>query len=90
MSREYSMSLDGDRVRFTPDGRVVVTDAIELLCAGQPAARTWRRLKRRHPKLLSHCSDYRFPKAGRLQVVNREGFEQIETHLMDLLLETAA
>jgi hypothetical protein len=84
------MRLDGDRIRFTPDGRVVVTDVIEMLGAGQPAEQTWQRLKRRHPELLSHCSDYRFPEAGRLQVANREGFERIEMLLMDLLLENAA
>jgi hypothetical protein len=39
------MKLDGDRVRFTPDGKVAVVDAIRALSAVERAERIWDSLK---------------------------------------------
>ena len=90
MPGEYRMKLDGNRIRFTPDGRVAVTDAIELLCISDSPEDIWRQLTKRHPELLSYCTDYRFPETAGLKVINKNGLEKMETLLVELMLETAA
>ena len=39
--KHYSMKLDGDCVRFTPDGRIAVVDAIKALSARKGAEQIW-------------------------------------------------
>ena len=36
-----TIQLDGDRMRFTPDGKVAVVDAIRVLNAGNSPQQVW-------------------------------------------------
>jgi hypothetical protein len=75
------------RVRFTPDGRVVVVDAIDALSDTACAACIWEDLQRRHPKLHELCSTYRFAGDEALCVVTADAWDVIEQVLLDYTLE---
>jgi hypothetical protein len=83
----YTMQLDGDRVRFTPDGRIAVVDAIKALSAKNSAERIWRSLKEERPEFEALCQDYHFQQDKIVSVVDGEGWEKIEDALLDYILE---
>jgi hypothetical protein len=53
--KHLKMKLNGDRIRFTPDGKVAVVDAIKALSAKAGAEGIWRSLKEECPKFKDLC-----------------------------------
>jgi hypothetical protein len=79
------MELDGDCIRFTPDGRVAVVDAIRALSEQDGADRIWESLKQACPEFRNICQGYHF-KAGQMDsVVDGHGWEKIEAALLDYM-----
>jgi hypothetical protein len=87
MSHEIEFRIGERRVRFTPDGRVVVVDAIDALSEADCPTCVWEDLKRRHPTLAELCSSYRFGADEALCVVDSEAWNIIEQVLLDYTLE---
>lgn len=85
--KHYSMKLDGDRVRFTPDGKIAVVDAIRALSAGKNANRIWESLKTERPEFKDLCQGYKFKEDMTDSVVDGEGWKKIEDALLDYILD---
>ena len=79
--------LDEDPVRFTPDGKVSVIDAIGALSNSHQAYAIWKDLKSENPDVLDKCEEYAFEEGARLPVAGTEGWERILQLLPSYLLE---
>ncbi len=55
MEAFYNLEIDNDRVRFTPDGRILITDAIHALGAGTDAKHLWEKIIAENPEILDDC-----------------------------------
>ena len=85
--KHYSMKLEGDRVRFTPDGKIAVVDAIKALSARKGAKHIWESLKAERPEFKNLCQGYNFKGDQTDSVVDGEGWEKIENALLDYILD---
>jgi len=83
MKKFITLALGDDTVRFTPDGRIAVIDAIAALSQSASAVGTWRELKRLHPKLEKWCDLYNFISEKNVPVADSCCWG----HIQDLLLE---
>lgn len=88
MEPDLVVHFDSDPVRFTPDGRVSVLDAIEALVQSECPASLWDDVKKKHPEIMRHCGSYAFQKGNFLPVVDNEGWDKLSTVLMDYLGES--
>jgi len=77
MDRALILSLDKDRIRFTPDGKVSVIDAIHAVCSANNSQAIWENLKKEHPEILVHCKSHSFSSEEPVPVVDSEGWEKI-------------
>jgi len=85
--KHYMMKLDGDRVRFTPDGKVAVVDAIKALSAVEGAERIWQSLKKERPEFKDLCERYNFQEDKIDSVVDGESWGKIEDALLDYIVD---
>jgi len=87
MPRQLTLKLDNDHIRFTPDGKVAVVDAIKALSdLGDPET-IWELLKAGSPEIKGVYQDYDFAESKSEAVVDGEGWEKIETALLDYILD---
>jgi hypothetical protein len=77
--------FDGEPVRFTPDGKLSVIDAIEALIHSECPGYLWDDVKRKHPEIVTHCGTYSFQKGKSLPVIDNEGWNVLSTVLMGYL-----
>jgi hypothetical protein len=75
MERMLTVNMEDGAVRFTPDGRMSVLDAIRALTLSERPEKIWKDLKKEHPELLDHCEDHHDLHEGLLTVVDGEGWE---------------
>ena len=87
MPMEFILSLEENRVRFTPNGEIAVIDAIKMLAEFDTAEEIWKTLKDKNPEILSHCKQFHFSKSESVTVVDSRGWEQIESLLFDHILD---
>ena len=87
MEEALVIALDNETVRFTPDGRVSVIDAIRAVSNSNRPWEIWERLKTQQPEILIHCEDYSFLTGVSAPVVDSEGLEKILVLLQDYLLD---
>jgi hypothetical protein len=85
--KHYMMKLDGDRVRFTPDGKVAVVDAIKALIAVEGAERIWQSLEKERPEFKDLCERYNFQEDKIDSVVDGESWGKIEDALLDYIAD---
>jgi hypothetical protein len=77
MEKPLMLHLDDKPLRFTPDGKVSVVDAIGATTLSNRAHAIWEGLKEKHPEILPYCEDYSFQENDLISVVNSEGWEII-------------
>ena len=77
MEQGLVVELGTEQVRFTPDGRVSVLDAIQVVTGSKCPALLWEKLSSEHPQVLKHCEDYWFPGEDSIPVVDTKGWEMI-------------
>jgi hypothetical protein len=77
--------FDGEPVRFTPDGRVSVLDAIGVLVQSECPDHLWDDVKRKHPEITRYCASYAFQSGEPLPVIDNQGWNALWTVLMDYL-----
>jgi hypothetical protein len=77
MEGPLTLLLDDKPVRFTPDGKVSVIDAIGATMDSDRARAVWETLKSDHPEVLLYCEDYPFQGNLPLPVVDSAGWEMI-------------
>lgn len=82
-----NLSLDQHAIRFTPDGKIAVIDAITALSDSSNARHIWRDLSATHPEILAFCDSYNFRKSESTPVANGEGWEIIQSLLFEYLVE---
>lgn len=88
MSKPWlTVDLNDGPVRFTPDGRIAVLDAIRALTLSEQPGLIWEDLQKRHPEILNHCADYRFQGEESLPIIDREGWEAMWFMLFDYVGE---
>jgi len=87
MKTHISLRVADFVVKFTPDGKVSVLDAIEALMASEEAPRIWKSLIREQPEFANLCEYYNFQKSRPECVVDSEGWEQIEDALLNYMLD---
>ena len=85
--KQFTMQLDGDSIRFTPDGKVAVVDAIKALSARNCGESIWESLKAERPEFKGLCEGYHFQADKIDSVVDGEGWEKIEDALLDYILD---
>ena len=83
-----TLNLDNNPIRFTPDGKVSVIDAIQAVSNSNRARPIWESLKREHPDILLHCEDYSFQREAPTPVVTSDGWERVFILLPEYLLES--
>ena len=85
MKQNFVVHLDDDPVRFTPDGKVSVLDAIKALTQMDCPRHLWEELKENHPEVLDYCGSYSFQKGQSLPVVDNVGWDRLWPVLMSYL-----
>ena len=85
MERAVIVDLDDIPLRFTPDGKVSVVDAIRAVSASDCPTALWEKLKVVHPEILMHCEDYSFQGEGPITVIDSKGWEKVWLLLPDYL-----
>ncbi len=88
MSDSITVVVDQEPIKFTPDGKVDVLDALTALCAGQDSAALWDRLLTQHPEFSRLCESYPFARQRPAIVTDAKGWEVIQAALFDYFLET--
>jgi hypothetical protein len=85
MENDVIVDLDNVAVRFTPDGKISVIDAIRAVGGFEHAWAVWEKVKTEHPEVLEHCEHYSFHRQGPVPVVNSEGWDTISSVLFGYL-----
>jgi hypothetical protein len=87
MTNAYLVNLDGTDVRFTPEGKVSVLDAIQALTAQDRPERVWHDLVQANPGITAICETYRFSDTDASVVVDGYGWAIIEELLLIYMIE---
>jgi hypothetical protein len=85
LEQSLVVHFDGDPVRFTPDGKVSVLDAIGALVHSECPGYLWDDVKKKHPEIMRYCGSYSFQNGQSLPVVDNEGWNVLWSVLMDYL-----
>jgi hypothetical protein len=86
MPREFILRLAENSVRLTPDGEVVVIDAIKALSECDNAEEIWQRLQNEHPEIASYCKRVHFSNSNSVLVADNREWGRIEPLLFDYIL----
>lgn len=83
------IQLDDRPVRFTPDGKLYIVDAIAALgWIHQDGGDLWETLIKKKPQVKQYV-DYRHGEGDEpLPVTDSDGWHHIRDHLFDHLIET--
>lgn len=85
MEQPLILNLGSEPLRFTPDGKVSVVDAIRAVSNSKCPTTIWENLKAAHPDILIYCEDYSFQAGDRVSVINSTGLEKVWMLLPDYL-----
>ena len=88
MKSFVTLQLEEDTIRFTPDGRIAVVDAIGALSEAECPACIWEELKRNHPELIGLCAEYAFREKENVAVADSQGWMVIQTLLLEQLIDS--
>jgi hypothetical protein len=77
MGQPFIVNLERVPLRFTPDGKVSVVDAIRAVSDSGHSTTIWENLKAEHPEILVYCGDYSFEGEDPVQVVDSKGWERV-------------
>jgi len=86
MNKGITLSLEGENVRFTEDGKISVIDAIAVLTEDDCPACIWDKLIQGHPQIGAALEKYSFKDGEPVMVADGESWEKIETMLLDYLI----
>ncbi len=86
MRANVTLEMDGDTIRFTPDGKISVLDAIGALSPFSDSDDLWNWVASEKPAILQYCQSYPFENEEAMLVVDSQGWDIILTALADRLL----
>jgi hypothetical protein len=84
-----TLKIEDDTVRFTPDGRIAVVDAIGALSEAECPDCIWEELKRNHPQISEWCNDYTFAEEETVSVAGSRNWMHIQELLLEHLIDNA-
>jgi hypothetical protein len=87
MKNRFAIQMGTNLVRFTPDGKVAVLDAIKALSESNDPVLIWESLKHNNPELNKICTEHKFGKSHFIPVVDNKGWNKIEDALLDYVIE---
>ena len=87
MEQPLILNLESVPLRFTPDGKVSVVDAIRAVSNSRCPTTIWENLKAAHPGILIYCEEYSFQAGDPLLVINSTGLEKVWMLLPDYLVD---
>ena len=90
MEKQFAFNIGKNTIRFTPEGKVAVLDAIKTLYEPDEPAAVWEFIKNKRPELNNICSKYKFGQSRFVPVVDNTGWGQIEDALLDYVFEQDA
>jgi hypothetical protein len=79
----FTFQLEEDLIRFTPDGKIAVIDAIQALCGTDRAETYWEEIVCENPEIMEYCKYHRFPGRRKTPVTDGRGWEKVETILFE-------
>ncbi len=86
MIKSLTLTLDDDKVRFTPDGKVALMDMIAALSDSDEPEAIWEEIVSQNPEMLAYCEDFEY-KDETIKVVDSEGLAMVENMLFDYLID---
>ncbi len=90
MENNVVLNLDDTPVRFTPDGKVFIIDAITALTENtnkRNAEGIWKSLSTENPEVMDLCEDFHFTKENPLPVADSNAWDKIQLLLFDHMME---
>jgi hypothetical protein len=82
----FTVQLEEDPIRFTPDGKIAIIDAIQALCSPDSADAYWESLIFENPEIIEHCDYHHFPGSRKTPVTDSLGWQLVETILFERLV----
>lgn len=82
------VKLDDMSVRFTPDGKLYIIDAIAALAQIHKAKDVWETLQKEKPQVKQYVDYHHGEGHELLPTTDSDGWGHIQDHLFDHLIET--
>jgi hypothetical protein len=86
MIKSLMLTLDQDKFRFTPDGKVSVVDIIAALCATDEPEIILEEIMSHNPELIDYCEDFKY-KDKTIKVIDSNGLYMLEELLFHYLIQ---
>jgi len=86
MGVQLNLKMDDKIVRFTPDGRISILDAIRVLSGQDDTVALWDAITAVKPEILERCESYPFEEEETLFVADTTAWDEIVMLLADHLL----
>jgi hypothetical protein len=86
MIKSLMLTLDQDKFRFTPDGKVSVIDIIAALCPTDNPEMVWEEIILNNPEIDEYCEDFAY-KDKVIKVIDGNGFYMLEKLLFRHLMQ---
>ncbi len=90
MGELFRLEMNDEMVRFTPDGRILVTDAIGLLGGFEDPETVWRAITTEHPEIMKQCEQRNLDGEEDLFVADTAVWDKILPLLAEHLLNPEA
>jgi hypothetical protein len=87
MKSELSVTIDNDPIRFTPEGKVFVLDAIRALSDSTDPESLWEELKDGHPEVVDRCEYIPQEDAHLVPIADTDAWEAIQVLLFEIFME---
>lgn len=88
MQENIILEEGNDPIRFTPDGKVAVMDAVKALGDSDHWPVLWDKVVSENPNILQYCEKYSFENEPNQLVVDSEGWERIILLLFDSMSDS--
>ncbi|MFO7785516.1 MAG: hypothetical protein ACQET7_12640 [Thermodesulfobacteriota bacterium] len=88
MQENIILEKGEDPVRFTPDGKVAVVDAVKFMRDSDHWTDLWNKVVEENPGILQHCEKYSFENESKQLVVDSEGWERIILLLFETMSDS--
>jgi len=82
------VTVDDMSVRFTPEGKLYIVDAIAALAQVYKATDLWETLQKEKPQVKQYIDYHHGEDDKPLPITDSEGWDHIQDHLFDHLIET--
>ena len=85
MDKTVTLEMDGENIRFTEDGKIVVIDAIAVLTSDECPACILEKLKQKNPNLEASLETFTL-EGEPVSVADSQNWEIIEMLLLEYLI----